>query len=120
MLDANLLREHERLPNADHLAGIAAECAIKSVLVTRPDGEVEGGLRTHLPVLWERVRLQSMQGPWPNLHKLLQAPSPFVDWKVDQRYDDGSLIGADTVGKHLKAARRVCGAVGITGTRRGA
>jgi hypothetical protein len=67
LADAQLLRQGGRLPNADHLAGFAAEYVLKEILVQflgarstsgRPV-TISAGRRTahgHLPMLWDEVK----------------------------------------------------------------
>lgn len=118
--DAGILREAGSLPNADHLAGFAAESALKSVLRRRPDGDVEDTRqRVHLPQLWDRIPVQGFARTFPPLVALLRqrtAP-PFSDWSIDQRYEDGSRVTPEILERHLAAAKRLCGAVGLLGVR---
>ncbi|GAA0526035.1 hypothetical protein [Saccharopolyspora thermophila] len=71
--NALLLRKEQRLPNADHVAGMAAECGLKAILIGYLDGFVNkknnkpdhpvhpsgkpGPSYGHLPTLWEEICL---------------------------------------------------------------
>lgn len=115
--DALALRAQDRLPNADHLAGFAAECGLKvAVLAVRgvdPDENVPSGHKKHVDVLWARLQLLGFQKRYPVLAALLATPNPFADWAVDDRYTDGSHIMAQRVDAHVQAAREILGAVGL-------
>lgn len=120
--DSRLLAEASRIPNADHLVGLAAECAIKFGLVRAGFVDAEGRLRgfhLHVEALWGRVRLQNLQKRFPGLWAALQTPSPFSDWTVEQRYDGENSVLIDALTKHSEGARRLLGAVQLLGARRG-
>jgi hypothetical protein len=117
--DARLLEDEGRLPNADHLFGLAAECAIKSALVQlselTPGGELAAGYQEHIEKLWDHARLHGFQRTFPNLQAVLRLPNPFDDWKVDQRYERGNAVTVDVKNRHRDAAKRVLGAVRLLG-----
>jgi len=120
--DGVLLHERRRFSNADQLFGFAAECAIKSALVTLPGcapaGALSSGYREHIDVLWGRVQVQSIQrrfGPLAGLLKRL--PPPFADWSTSQRYWREQTVSETAVQSHKKAAARLLGSVGILGRR---
>lgn len=54
--DAQLLDKENRVENADHHYGFAAECAIKKVLIELPTfsnaGTLEGSYKEHDNILW--------------------------------------------------------------------
>jgi hypothetical protein len=82
--DASLLRQNERLANADHLAGLAAECAIKVALPKDVAGDVEIRHRWHVNDLWYRVLPQRFQRSHANLAVLVdQHCGAFDDWSAD-------------------------------------
>ncbi|MFF3140934.1 hypothetical protein ACFVRU_04145 [Streptomyces sp. NPDC057927] len=114
---------------ADHLAGLAAECAIKAILIdflgsrlnayNRPfNAEVKILDRSkkkpfwtdkhgHLPELWEHLtavanRRQSAAAGV--LFAELVWKNPFADWDVGDRYCDGTAITQQNLDRHLKAA----------------
>jgi hypothetical protein len=122
--DAVLLGQKQRLANADQLLGLAAECAIKSALMQLPGcsdaGRLRDTYRDHVDRLWSRLALQGLQKRFPALSAYVHASNPFADWSVSQRYGSDSEVTATTHEKHLQAARRLLGAVGLLGVRAGA
>ncbi|AKT40571.1 uncharacterized protein CMC5_047270 [Chondromyces crocatus] len=117
--DAETLFAAGRHANADHLYGIAAECALLGILRGSPaarklfdaEGTVKEPMRRHVNVLWnqlskeaEGLRLGKAMG------RLQQhfSVNPFTGWSVRQRYlsDQGVLIEVteETLLKHRKAA----------------
>lgn len=120
--DAKLLEEENRVENADHHYGFAAECAIKKVLVALPafsnEGELEESYRKHVNILWEKVNYQSLQKSYPLLSALLKSTNPFSDWHVKQRYAADGLISKAAMELHKKSATRLLGSVNLNGVRR--
>jgi hypothetical protein len=117
--DAVLLHEQSRPANADHLAGIAAECALKALIAGYLEGNVnQNGLVVHpdtdMPIkkhvndLWPEMSTIVRNRPVNALMPLL-IPNPFEDWKVDDRYCDGSHLTPAAVADHISAARTVIG-----------
>lgn len=115
--DAVFLYEDGRTSNADQLFGFAAECALKTALL-HATGRIDEPRRQHVDVLWDRISPQSLQRRYPALSAVLTRTNPFVDWSTNQRYSDGAEPSAEALARHQQAARRVLGAVGLTGTRR--
>ncbi|WP_405984917.1 hypothetical protein [Streptomyces sp. NBC_00872] len=115
--------------SADHLAGLAAECGIKAILISflgselKPNGmphhpEMKfphhqkkqknwDGQHGHLPALWEQLtavahrRNDTAAGL---LFSQLLWENPFADWDVGDRYCDGTMLTKEHVDRHLKAA----------------
>lgn len=122
--DSTHLHALDRIENADQLAGLAAECAIK-VALSQLDQCMDGAqrdrlaerYRQHVDVLWERARIQGFQRRFPKLAQVLKTENPFVDWRVDQRYDDDGSVTAEAKERHRQAARRLLGSVGLNGLR---
>ena len=120
--DAALLEESRRLANADHLFGLAAECAIKRALVELPGfrdgGRLAPAYHKHVNHLWDSVQVQSIQKRYPGLVVVLKGlRQPFSDWSADQRYGPDGGVTGEAVGRHHRAAARILGSVGLTGTR---
>lgn len=115
--------------SADHLAGLAAECAIKAILLdflgsrlrrsgkpyhpqvalpdpTRRESKWSND-HGHLPELWEHLtaivhrRKDAAAGI---LFTALIWKNPFDDWDVANRYSDGATISRHDLDRHLKAA----------------
>jgi hypothetical protein len=119
--DASLLHERRRLPNADHLAGFAAECALKSILVgflgakptsTKPVSHQNGKpiQHGHLPKLWTEV-VTALDGrdAGTTFVDLLRAGNPYDSWSVGDRYDDGVGITDETVTTRIDMVRQILG-----------
>jgi hypothetical protein len=121
-VDGNLLETSGRVPNADHLYGFAAECAIKSALATllpaAATGQLERRYREHIDKLWALVLLQNIQRRFPALHAILRTPNAFHDWSTHHRYTDGSPVTPQMIARHRKASQRLLAAVGLGGVRR--
>ncbi|MBF0309418.1 MAG: hypothetical protein HQL56_07825 [Magnetococcales bacterium] len=103
--DATQLFIGNRLPNADHLFGISAECALKAIMQ---------GLHMSQPGLPPKVHMFKL---WSAHNKLvnhyqpqLNAPANmFNNWSVEDRYlasTDQKFIHA-TVASHQKAANDI-------------
>jgi hypothetical protein len=121
--DAALLEEGNRLDNADHLFGFAAECAIKSALVALPGFAVSGRLHSayhkHINQLWDSVPIQNLHRHHRTLIVVLKQQRPFSDWSADQRYGSDGAVSAQTLDNHRRATKRLLGSVGLLGTRAG-
>jgi len=97
MADAVVLWIHGTQETAAHLAGLSAECALKSILVglgvVEPGADGQLGLlnrplRTHIDRLWGEFQAQ-LQGRGGSAYlKLLPVgvPPPFDSWRVEHRY----------------------------------
>lgn len=120
--DAQLLEEENRVENADHHYGFAAECAIKKVLVVLPafstTGVLEMTYKEHVNILWYRVNNLSLQKSYPALSAYLKSTHPFSDWHVKQRYAADGEISKAAMGLHKKSASRILGSVNLNGVRR--
>lgn len=114
LADAELLNKADRVPNADHLCGIAAECSLKALVVDVLGGRVANGyaedpygkaLKSHINSLWGRISVLVRGKQASEVMELFNRTSPFVDWDVSDRYTDGSHLTPETVEKHLEGAR---------------
>jgi hypothetical protein len=115
--DAAFLANSSRWPNADHLAGFAAECALKEMLISflgaqkttgKPFSIVGGARRDHghLPALWgEAVAL--LAGRQTPATTLLLATSPFGTWSVHDRYEDGAGVAQGAAAARVQMARQL-------------
>jgi hypothetical protein len=104
--DAELLCESNRFGTPDHLFGLAAECALKSVL---------GGLgafpanttppkpyRIHVDTLWSEYNLY-VRGP-AGRAGLLAPGIPFAAWSASDRYLDDESFSASRLETHRNGA----------------
>ncbi|MGH3622829.1 MAG: hypothetical protein ACRDQ5_13690, partial [Sciscionella sp.] len=83
--DAEHLCAQQRLPNADHLAGLAAECGLKAILIDHCGGSIDAGgkprhgtkcIAVHLPTLWAEVAARIDGRSAGRLVALLGRPNP--------------------------------------------
>ena len=106
--DANLLRINERWANADHHYGLAAECALKSLLLQQgipsnngdiPSGRQYKSYRTHINLLWDSYQsfMQTRNA------YTIPANNPFQDWDISQRYASRADITEQVVRNHAEA-----------------
>lgn len=110
--DGLFLIADSRLANADHLFGLAAECALKAVMrplgmKLRPSGVPEDKRHGHIDRLWDEFgafvssRGGARYGALLNAHQ-----NPFAgSWKVDQRYDARSDFTPAAVASHQHGAQ---------------
>lgn len=113
--DARHLEAAGYLPNADHLSGFSAECAIKGLVVDHLGGQMQGSfpatssgqkLDKHIGTwLWSTVAALANGRVEPEIIALFQAPNPFTNWRVGSRYTDGSDVSASDVAAHIEGAR---------------
>ena len=108
-----------RLPSADHLAGFAAECCLKAILIRflgaaldqwgKPYSTV--GNQTvkhgHLPSLWANLSLVATGRAGAQFGTLISGPNPFAAWDVGDRYLDGSAISQARVQQHVTEAKKI-------------
>lgn len=119
--DANFLLADNRWANADHLAGLAAECALKAIMQFTPFGATPSArgipvwgpssteLKLHINRLWSELA-QSVSGySAPTFIGLLTSPGPepFANWQVEDRYGDGLTVTQLEATDHLNATRQV-------------
>ncbi len=105
--DAGVLQNVGRNENADQLYGIAAECALKAVMVCfglpiDAHGNVERPYRTHNPAVW-RQYMTFCANRISNRYPI--SDDPFHDWDVNQRYHAGGGVSSASVVAHSVAAK---------------
>ena len=118
--DAGFLLGGGRWPNADHLAGVAAECALKAIIQFAPFGAtpnpkgflVWGGppgkeMRDHVNKLWGELAQNISGHSAPVFATLFAGPSPFADWDVSERYASGTTIGKQKAAARVSAAGQI-------------
>jgi hypothetical protein len=107
--DANHLLTEARLPNADQLFGLSAECSLKAVMLSlgmsmkngRPSDRKHG----HINVLWDEfITFANGKGEARYADALGAAVNPFLNWDIGQRYEHGSAIKMQIVSDHKSAA----------------
>ncbi|MFI6027887.1 hypothetical protein [Amycolatopsis magusensis] len=117
--DAQLLHGAGRFANADHLAGVAAECALKAVLMEflggtlnqkgRPSHSARpsGGAYSHLPGLWSDIAAAAHGRTSAVFSSLISGQNPFDAWNIAERYSDGEHIDPRRAGGHIDSASRI-------------
>ena len=106
--DANYFLSNNRLPNADQLFGVSAECALKAIMLPlgmrmkngRPSNRDHG----HINVLWDEFITFANGKGQANYAAALGASNPFANWDVAQRYEHGSAISMPIVTAHRHSA----------------
>jgi len=101
-----------RIDTADHLLGIAVECALKALLIAAGAPSDAGGVRdpshrVHLPDLWTEY-LAFASGRSGAYHARIQAlGTPFSTWSIDARYVGDGHVQASEHTDHRAAAFQV-------------
>jgi hypothetical protein len=114
-LDAAFLLDDSRVPNADHLAGLAAECGLKAILegwygATPGRRFLEWNdkeLNIHVNKLWGEAATGLGGRTGAKLAALLQGSVPFANWEVSHRYSDGTAVSYESACNHVGKAREV-------------
>lgn len=119
--DGEHLHVAGRLDNADQLFCFAAECAIKTAIVSLSgiagSRDLPESYRSHIDTLWNRVPVQALAKTFPAVSALVKQTNPFSNWCVAQRYQPSGTVTSEVVAAHRKMAQRLLGAVQILGTR---
>ncbi len=107
--DSLALAEMQRSGNASHLAGLAAECALKAVLqglrlltVDTKGMPEDPKHKQHIDRIWNEF--QAALSGHPAAMYALAGPNPFDNWKIDHRYEADSTIDQATAKKHCSGA----------------
>jgi len=110
--DAQHLEAEARLPNADQLYGIAAECALKSVMLglnmpMHPNGTRPASpFAVHVNLLWPLFH-SFANGPTGQAYvNLVPNANPFQCWSVHDRYEDGNTFTAAVVQARKDGAKQ--------------
>ena len=108
--DANLLLTSSRWANADHLFGLAAECALKAILLQQGIPSDNGDInkdhkdyRKHINVLWDNYHI------YMQTRYVYDIPdeNPFNDWDISQRYAPEGTITEQIVQQHFVAVGKI-------------
>jgi hypothetical protein len=108
--DAGHLFTNARLANADHLFGLAAECAMKAVMrglgmTLRPNDRPEDPYAVHINLLWDQfITFAHGRGGAHYANMLSGGRNPFDDWHVRQRYDHRNQFSQTVVENHQQAS----------------
>lgn len=111
--DAEHLHSEGRLPNADQLYGLAAECALKAIMLGlnimtldargRP---IDGRHQVHIDKLWGEFASAASGRQASKYASQLGSKNPFVDWGIYQRYWHSQHIEKSHVEDHRNGAHR--------------
>lgn len=109
--DADSLFDNKRYANADHLYGLAAECALKAVmvgldptLVDKNGDFLNASDKKHIDKLWNHFRLFLQGRNAPSLLGQISGPSnPFSKWTVNSRYAHQKYFTKGDVASHKQA-----------------
>src|SRR5262249_45629854 len=112
LTDAFALWSHGTRESAAHLCGLAAECALKSILiglgvvVPTADGQVPQGWRTHIDRAWGQFQMNLQGHRGAAYAALLPAtvPPPFDGWLVNHRYIAMGQLAQDDLERWMWAA----------------
>lgn len=116
--DARYLLDGGRWSNADHLAGLAAECGLKAILqgwlgaslnvkdilVWEPSGKE---LRFHVNKLWPELPLILSGRSGPALVALVVRSAPSATWDVADRYSGDNAITEQHARGHVGKAEEI-------------
>ncbi|NJM10774.1 MAG: hypothetical protein HC889_01615 [Synechococcaceae cyanobacterium SM1_2_3] len=69
-------------------------------------------------MLWDKAKHTSLQKRYALLFGILKVSNPFLDWCVEQRYYQDGIVSVEAMKKHQVMAKRLLGAVGLTGQRK--
>jgi hypothetical protein len=115
--DADLLYAEARWANADHLYGMAAECGLKRIMqafgmpLTSPSGNpAVREDRVHADGIWARFE-SYRSGHYQGAGYVLPFPSPFDNWKAEQRYAHQANFDLVRAQAHQAGANLVFGLV---------
>ena len=104
--DADLLYENSRLGTADHLYGLAAECALKAILercgVLSPSN-IPTQLKCHIDKLWTEYGIHASGRKMPPIPN----DNPFSSWRVHDRYEADHKFTQERVAGHRRGALQV-------------
>lgn len=111
--DAEHLHAQNRLANADHLYGMAAECGLKRLMQAmgmsydptrdRPTHKLD---RVHANGIWARFETYRC-GHHGGAAYALPSLNPFSDWDVSQRYANQQHFDEARVDPHKEGAAAV-------------
>lgn len=110
--DAELLLNGNRLANADHLYGMAAECGLKRLMMefgmpVKTDGSPSAPKdRIHADKTWDEFE-SYRTGYVAGAAYAIGMANPFTDWKVDQRYAHRSEFDRRRVEAHRTGTENV-------------
>lgn len=110
--DAEYLENAQRLANADHLYGFAAECGLKALMTqfgmpvnAAGDPQNRQHDRVHVDRLWGRYSVY-LSDPSSAAYQL-DPTNYFDDWRAGDRYADDGHVTPSRLARHRDGAARV-------------
>jgi len=106
--DAEYLWADTRLANADQLYGLAAECALKAVMlglgmnIDPATGKPE--YPYHINRLWDEFVTFAHNRRGAHYASLVGTRNPFANWDISQRYHHRSAITQHAAEEHKRGA----------------
>ena len=110
--DAELLFDHGRLGNADHLYGFSAECGLKAMMTRLGmtldrSGRPPRRYQRHVHEVWPLFGEFASRHGGGRYVNAISAENPFSDWSHHDRYARKGYAGSGEVGKHRAGARQI-------------
>ena len=107
--DAQSLHQNGRWPNADHLYGFSAECALKAVMVAlgmqlNPQGVPPRQYQKHVNQLIRHFRTFVQGNGGAHYAGMLSGDSMFSGWSIHQRYFHSREITESQAQQHYRDA----------------
>lgn len=118
LLAAQELVGGHRLDVAGYLFGIAAECAIKAMMIDAglhprgPEARREDPFYAHFPVLRTMLRDKVSGRRGLTFQQFIENDSFMNNWSTDMRYADAAQIRADWVAAWAEQAKRAVTVIG--------
>jgi hypothetical protein len=101
--DGKLLLENVRFPNASHLSGLGAECALKALLEGHPEVDLK---QLHLPQIRDYA-LKTLSRKRDNGVQQLLNKNDYMDgWRIENRYWPDVAFSEERCKLHRDHCRR--------------
>lgn len=109
--DGETLRHERRLDNADHLFGLAAECAVKYALINQgvaapPPRGIDNRYTTHIDKLRQDAQVYLSGRGVASLAALLDDSNYFSTWRIEHRYKADGFVDERRCERHAEQARQ--------------
>ena len=108
--DANFLLAAARIPNADQLFGLSAECALKAIMLAlgmkMKHGKPEDKKHGHIDCLWDEFISFANTRNGVQYATTLSTNNPFANWSVHQRYEHSSQVSTQAISDHRAGAEQ--------------
>ena len=110
--DSETLFAKQAFDNAGHLAGFAAECAIKyKIQITGVGGD---NPKLHFPAIIMAAKKRLTGRNNGRIHQLLSRANPLLNgWDVNSRYFHNGSISSDLAGEWIQDTKRLFATAGI-------